>query len=1020
MMNAWRRKLIRGLVVAVALMVILVVSLPAWLPLALRPLLRGQDISFGKYQHLGYSRLALRDLQGPSISVERVELYVPTLWLWHKWRGNSDQPYLVLDHWHLSSRQSAGTPQPTVAVLDRTAENLTRLVQWLPVAQLNDGTIASGSNELSVATVQWRAGELTAKLNATQFNQEVVLSANLRQPFKLNLEARPLGLNAELNAHRQDNQWELSGLAVWPQSRVEFAWGPERAWAKSEYFEISPTLLALKGYQALTGQFTASWSNNSLRVDLAAAATPEGTNVPVQIQLRLDETLHLDAQLHDGSRVQGQAQMTWNAEGAKFSELATDWTRKDSRLQLTGAAELTFKPELSTTIAVNSGTLSRHDQALYKLTAPAQLTFQRGSVTVDSLRWASQTGEVFVAGTVAWPERGSINIQGRRVDLGDFQDFTRLVTPAFLVNTFDLTAGWTNGPVRFRLAATAEAHASNELIQVAAQVTGDENGIHLKPLTGSGHFGNVLTVEGTVPVTLDPTHPTNVVVWLNGKQFDLRARSLPNTQFWEEIGQLTGLQLKAPNLEADVHGPATAPTGHVTFVAEAISVASNRNWRIPEVQQLRVNIDVNAKQARATAEAQVEGQPVRVFGTVPLDKQLDWHKAEATVEIHNAKVAPFARLLPKVLAPQGTFDADVTMRAGWQFFGSIRLHDAATRPLPPLGSLRDINVAVTLTGREFTVTNTGASVGDQPVTISGKGVLSENGVQQFTVSIVGTNVPLVRQPNIVLRSTVALELSQTNGPAHLHGEAVMRDGLFLQELTSLVSRQLEQPLSRPPYFSIETQPLAAWTLDVHVTGEKFLRVRTPLFRGEVSVDLRLGGTLQEPVALGTLRINSGTVLFPFGNVEIDRGTISLTSENPYRPQLAITGSGQVYSYNIKMDVSGNASAPIIVFSSTPPLGSEQILLMLTAGEVPRSDFSLSMSERANRLALFFGKNLLTQLGFGDNTAERLVIRSGEDITERGGTTYNIEYKLTERWSATAEYDRYNQLNAGLKWKILSK
>ena len=51
---------------------------------------------------------------------------------------------------------------------------------------------------------------------------------------------------------------------------------------------------------------------------------------------------------------------------------------------------------------------------------------------------------------------------------------------------------------------------------------------------------------------------------------------------------------------------------------------------------------------------------------------------------------------------------------------------------------------------------------------------------------------------------------------------------------------------------------------------------------------------------------------------------------------------------------------------------------------------------------------------------RLTIRSGEDISQEGKTTYYLEYKLADDWSVIGEYDRFNALNAGLKWRIFSR
>jgi translocation and assembly module TamB len=121
-----------------------------------------------------------------------------------------------------------------------------------------------------------------------------------------------------------------------------------------------------------------------------------------------------------------------------------------------------------------------------------------------------------------------------------------------------------------------------------------------------------------------------------------------------------------------------------------------------------------------------------------------------------------------------------------------------------------------------------------------------------------------------------------------------------------------------------------------------------------------------------------------------------------------------------MEVTGNADAPIVQFSSNPPLSSEQIVLMLTAGQMPPGLTASTTQERASGVAFFVGKNFLSELGIGDPGEDRLTIRSGEKLTETGQPTYDIEYKFTDRWSAVGEYDRFSQYNLDLKWKVFSK
>ena len=67
------------------------------------------------------------------------------------------------------------------------------------------------------------------------------------------------------------------------------------------------------------------------------------------------------------------------------------------------------------------------------------------------------------------------------------------------------------------------------------------------------------------------------------------------------------------------------------------------------------------------------------------------------------------------------------------------------------------------------------------------------------------------------------------------------------------------------------------------------------------------------------------------------------------------------------------------------------------------------------LGAYLGKGLFED--FGSGSEERLEISSGEQITYQGRETYQIEYKLGDRWSVVGEYDQFDSYNADLKRRI---
>jgi translocation and assembly module TamB len=257
-------------------------------------------------------------------------------------------------------------------------------------------------------------------------------------------------------------------------------------------------------------------------------------------------------------------------------------------------------------------------------------------------------------------------------------------------------------------------------------------------------------------------------------------------------------------------------------------------------------------------------------------------------------------------------------------------------------------------------------------------------------------------------------------PPVVSGGVNLHDGLYLQHASAVVWSGPKRPELRPPYFSVTNEPLADWKLDLAVSGNRFLRVRTPIFGGLLSANLKLKGSLRAPVLTGDVNANSGRLLFPFGTLTLNQGYASFSGNDARGPDLQFSASGRNYRYDLRVEVKGPAEVAKVTFSSTPPLTAEQILLLLSAGELPQMDYAFSSGARAGRLATFAGKDLISRYVGNEGAEERLIIRTGEGISQEGRLTYSVEYKLTDRWSLIGEYDEFNAFNTDLKWKIFER
>jgi translocation and assembly module TamB len=335
--------------------------------------------------------------------------------------------------------------------------------------------------------------------------------------------------------------------------------------------------------------------------------------------------------------------------------------------------------------------------------------------------------------------------------------------------------------------------------------------------------------------------------------------------------------------------------------------------------------------------------------------------------------------------------------------------------------LQDLKADLALVGRGVEIRTLTAKMAGQTVTVKGSAEINGDGTPRFGFSLQGENLPFVRQVGLLLRGDLDLKLvSMANGIGKVSGKVKLRESLFSTDVRDLVPKGggTAGPAARPPFFSVDSQPFNAWQLDVDLSGERFLRLRTPVFNGLASMHFHLANTLAEPRATGQAVIDEGQVLLPFATFAIQQGTVQLSEANPYEPALFVTGTSRRYGYDLRLELSGTASLPVLLFSSSPPLTSEQVLLLVMAGETPNNEISYSGNQRAARFGAYIGESLFSSVSGDSSAADRLSINVGEKISQQGRETYDVEYRLGERWSVVGEYDEFDDYNAGLKWRAL--
>lgn len=784
-----------------------------------------------------------------------------------------------------------------------------------------------------------------------------------------------------------------------------------------------------------------------LRTNEITEASAEGVLRRLIVAQWLPEKLHFDTVTLD-ARARGpvaKLQHEGKASVAGFrmepvNPLAADvsWTGVGAAVEVSGGevragkSRLQFAGKLDTQSAqVSQFRLEQAGVRRLELAAPATIAWSP-RVEVDSLQLTGDDAAVSLSASTG--ETGKLAASLRNFPSAWLTDFIAVPGPEWTLTNLDARASWNRGPAEFSvrggmLVTLAPGRTAN--LSLVAQ--NERSGIFIESLRVSEGESAIVNASGRLPFSLHPGGP-EVLRVEKGAPLSLHATTANNPEFWKKLTEATGLEFQEPEVNIDLAGTWERPQGTVTARARRLAADPARiKFAFPTVESLDLHAtaDGNGIVVERLAVA-VEGQAVRASGKLPFTvKQwpefkrapVEFLRREASLhlEIPDAEVAAFSRYTGQYLAPSGRLHVDLTLSRGGEMTGALKLVDAVTRPLGPLGVLQEVQADAQLVGRHIEIKSVTARAGGQPVTLSGKVQLPLGAAPKFDLSLVGENFPLVRQTGLLMRADLDLKLvTDAENVSAVTGEVQLRESMFLSDVRALIPKGGGGgPARRPPFFAIETPPLNAWKLDVDVRGEEFLRLRSAVFVGVASARFHLGGTLGEPRATGEAVVDSGQVLLPFATFRVEQGTVRLTEADPYSLQLFLSGTSRRYGYDLRMEITGSAAEPLVTFSSSPPLDAKQVLLMVTAGEVPNDQIAYGGAQRAAKLGTYLGQSLINNFGGDSTDADRLNISTGERVSRQGRETYNIEYQLNDRVTVVGEYDEFDAYNAGVKWRLFA-
>ncbi|HVS18787.1 MAG TPA: translocation/assembly module TamB domain-containing protein [Planctomycetota bacterium] len=555
--------------------------------------------------------------------------------------------------------------------------------------------------------------------------------------------------------------------------------------------------------------------------------------------------------------------------------------------------------------------------------------------------------------------------------------------------------------------------------------------------------GRRLELSGEAPLRLGAFDPLGPGPLRLVGSLDLRQlEELP----WERLGLALPLAGDL-GLDLEVGGDWSTPSGHIALRGERLALVSPRSRTAlfgparlaGRIEFASARVELLGFEFRAPDQAAIMADASLGAGLRPRswaagnDGGLREGALTGSLRLDAADLALAARRVPSVRRLDGQVSGEVALGGSVsapEIEGVLEVREGELRLTGDVPGLSALSARLEFTHEAVRVVQLEGEIGGGPLQVTGL-VEWASGTPTLDLPLTGSEVLLVQQPELRLRSDVELSLGGPLDALTLTGELGLRDGRWSKRIDFYRpgSEVRAPPSTELELFSFEEAPLADLRFDVDIRSRDPFVVANNLVDGELLCELRLGGTGRSPDLVGSLFVGETRVSLPASRLISQGGTIRFERDDPLVPQLDVRFTTRTRGYDVTLRLTGTSVEPEVTLTSSPPLSDEDLLLLVLTGKMPSSPWGDDGSQGAvENVAFFIGKDIL-QGWFGgdsegDSLLDRIEYRTGADVSLSGAKTAEFSFRLSGPQTGRgrtvllrAEQDVYDHDNFGLRFVL---
>ncbi len=471
-------------------------------------------------------------------------------------------------------------------------------------------------------------------------------------------------------------------------------------------------------------------------------------------------------------------------------------------------------------------------------------------------------------------------------------------------------------------------------------------------------------VAGSASISLDPKNPNGPVpfdqpvrVQFSGRNVDI-ARLLAGVGVPEPVAGRVSFDLAAG-------GALAKPDVKLSVTARGV-----KSPKASSVAPADVDLKLSIADSRLALDAvarQRDIQPLTVAASLPFDVEKLRAQPEllrelplsVAVKLPATSLGVVPRFVPAIAKLEGTLAANVEVRGtvakpvvGGEVSLAAKSLRLASGALPPVSNF---NARFVLHEDTVALRDTRGEIGGGTFNLDG----SVNIVKAaFDLRLRSNKILVLRDESITVRTDADVTLKGPLSAATAAGTVYVTQSRFLKDVDILPivlpGKKVPQArsVSTPVRVSFPNPPLRDWKFDIALKtreNDAFL-IRGNAAKGAAALNLRLGGNGLNPFLTGQVQIESFNAVLPVSKLEVQRGVVTFSEDDPFQPVLDIQAQSRIGKNTVKTSISGPATAPRLELESEPPLPQKDILSLLATGTTS-GEIGSNASALASKAAL---------------------------------------------------------------------